>query len=72
MKKWFWAKRFGTSFMIAGPVLFAVHAVKGYNLATSAAFGCIWGVIGAAIFTLVGYIRYKRNPACMLSPRDSR
>lgn len=72
MKKWFWVKRFAVSFVIAGIVLFAVHAVKGYNLTDAAAFGCIWGAIGAAIFTLVGYVRYKRNPACLLAPRDSR
>jgi hypothetical protein len=29
------------------------------------------GLISAALFTLAGYIRYRRNPACML-PRDKQ
>lgn len=69
MDKGFWARRLVLAFVIVGLVLFAVHAVRGYALQDSAAFGCLWGAIAATIFTGIGYIRYRRNPACMLPRR---
>lgn len=71
MSKWIWIKRFVLAFVFAGTVLFAVHLVKGYPAIDAAWFAALWGAIAAAIFTLVGYVKYRRNPACML-PRAKK
>ncbi|HEX7327626.1 MAG TPA: hypothetical protein VF428_03700 [Casimicrobiaceae bacterium] len=66
LSKWFWARRFVIGFAVAAVILFAVHAIKGYALQDSVVFGALWGAIAAAVFTVTGYIKYKRNPTCML------
>lgn len=71
MGHWFWWRRFVVAFAIAAPVLFAVHAIKGHAVPDAAGFGCLWGAVAAAIFTIVGYVRYRRNPACMLPRRKA-
>lgn len=62
----FWVKRFLLAFVVASISLGAVQYLKGSTLPSATQFGLLWGAISAALFTLVGYIRYKRNPACML------
>lgn len=62
----FWIKRFVLALTVAGLLLFVVQQLKGYSLMDAALFAAIWGTLSAALFTLVGYRRYKRNPACML------
>lgn len=67
----FWLKRFFLALLIAIALLFAVELAKGHELADAVRFAALWGFLSAALFTLVGYVRYKRNPACML-PRSER
>lgn len=67
----FWSKRFLLAFVAAGLVLFAVELLKGHELPQAVRFAVLWGVVFAALFTLIGYVRYRRNPACML-PADKR
>lgn len=67
----FWIKRFLTAFAIASVLLFVVQLVKGYETIEAARFALLWSAISASLFTLVGYIRYRRNPACML-PRSEQ
>lgn len=64
----FWLKRFSLAFLIAGTLLFAVQLGKGHAPTDAAQFAALWGALSAAIFALTGYIRYRRNPACMLPP----
>ncbi len=71
MSAGFWLKRLVLAFLVAGVVLFLVQVAKGYRPLLAVQFALIWGGVTAAVFTLVGYIRYKRNPACML-PREKR
>lgn len=68
MSKWFWLRRWLLACVVAWIVLFAVHLLKGYGASDSAWFAALWGAIAATIFTLTGYIKYRRNPACMLPP----
>lgn len=62
----FWIKRFVLAFFGAAVLLLLVELAKGYQLASALQFGALWGGVFASIFTLIGYVRYKRNPACML------
>lgn len=64
----FWTKRFALALMVAGVLLFAVQLAKGHEPIDAAEFAAFWGVLTAAVFTLTGYIRYRRNPACMIPP----
>lgn len=64
-----WLKRFLLALIVAGTVLFAAQCLKGHTAADAAWFAALWGVVSAASFTLVGYVRYRRSPACML-PRS--
>ena len=64
-----WLKRFVLALIVAGATLFAAQCLKGHTAAGAASFATLWGVVSAAIFTLVGYVRYRRSPACML-PRS--
>jgi phosphatidylglycerophosphate synthase len=68
MNSSFWLKRLVFAFLVAGVMLFLVQMAKGYQPLPAVQFALIWGGVTAAVFTLVGYIRYKRNPACMLPP----
>lgn len=71
MGRTFWLKRFLLAFVGAGLTLFAVELLKGHELAQAVEFAVLWSVVFAALFTLIGYARYRRNPACML-PADKR
>ncbi|HEY6544190.1 MAG TPA: hypothetical protein VIZ64_04795 [Dokdonella sp.] len=69
MRPSFWIKRFAIAFAIAFVVLAAVQALKGKPLDVALTFALAWGLVSAGVFTLAGYLRYRRNPACML-PRE--
>jgi uncharacterized membrane protein len=62
----FWIKRFVLSFVVAFAVLLVVQWLKRGSIHEAITYGLLWGAITAAVYTLVGYIRYKRNPACMV------
>ena len=61
----FWIKRFATALAVAFVVLFCVELLKGHARAPAIQYAMTWGLITAAVYTVTGYIRYKRNPACM-------
>ena len=67
----FWVKRFLLVFVVAGAALGVVELLKGRVPADAARFALLWGAISAAVYTLVLYVRYRRNPACVL-PRSER
>ena len=71
MSKGFWLRRFALALIIAGAALFAVQLLKGHAVSDAATFAGLWGAISATIFTVIGHVRYKRNPACMV-PRSRR
>lgn len=62
----FWLKRFLLALLVASALLFVVQLAKGNSTSAASQFAALWGGISAALFTLVGFVRYKRNPACML------
>lgn len=66
MPKWFWVKRLAVSLILAGCVLAVVQHAKGHTWADAIRYGVLWGAVTAAVFTGVGYLRYRRNPACMI------
>ena len=66
----FWTRRFVLALLIAAPLLFVVQTIKGHGLVEAAQFAAFWGAITAALYTLVGYNRYKRNPTCWLPRPD--
>jgi len=55
--------------LVASGILTVAHYAKGSPLPGAARFGFLWGAISAVLFTLIGYVRYRRNPACMLPPQ---
>lgn len=65
----FWIKRFVVALSVAVVVLLAVRLAEGQLLADAARFAILWGISSGALFTLIGYIRFRRNPACMI-PRS--
>jgi len=67
----FWTTRFLLALVIACTALFAVELAKGHERFAAATFAAIWGALTAAVYVLAGYIRYRRNPSCML-PRSRR
>lgn len=71
MKRVFWIKRFVLAFVVATVVLGVVQYLKGSAVLSATQYGLFWGGISAALFTLIGYVRYRRNPACML-PRSKQ
>ncbi len=62
----YWLKRFLLAFIGAALVLLAIELLKGHEPQRAALFAAAWGTAFAVIFTLIGYVRYRRNPACML------
>jgi len=62
----FWLKRFVIALLTASALLFVVELCKGHGRAEATQFAALWGTISAALFTLIGYNRYRRNPACWL------
>jgi hypothetical protein len=67
----YWLKRFVLALVIAGALLFVVQRLKGHAASDAAGFAALWSAVFASIFTGIGYVRYRRNPACML-PRAGR
>lgn len=65
----FWTRRFLLALVVAGVVLFAVQLAKGHAAIEAAMFAALWAPLTATVFVTAGYIRYRRNPACML-PRS--
>lgn len=72
MPKWFWAKRLAVSLLVAGGLLALVHYAKGHPWADAMAYGAFWGGVTAVVFTGVGYVRFRRNPACMIPSKSRR
>lgn len=66
MKPGFWIRRLLVVFLVVSAVLFPVELAKGHESGAALQFALFWGVMTAGVFTLVGYIRFRRNPACML------
>lgn len=62
----FWAKRFLVVLAVAFVVLVGTELVKGHSQMAALRFAGLWGLATATVFTLAGYIRFKRNPACWL------
>ncbi len=67
----FWARRFALALVIAAPLLFLAQWLKGRAPLDAAAFAAGWGLVSAALFSGIGYWRWRRNPACML-PRQEK
>lgn len=65
----FWIKRSIVALVVAVALLFVVQLLKGATADRAIVYALIWGGISAGLFTLVGYFRFKRNPACMLPQR---
>lgn len=66
MKPGFWIRRLLVVFLVVSVILFVVELVKGHESGAALRFALFWGAMTAGVFTLVGYIRFRRNPACML------
>jgi hypothetical protein len=66
MKPGFWIRRLLIVFLVVSVVLFVVELAKGHESGAALRFALFWGVMTAGVFTLVGYIRFRRNPACVL------
>src|SRR3546814_180369 len=66
LKPGFWIRRLLVVFLVASIVLFLVELLKGHERGAALQFALFWGAMTAGVFTLVGYIRFRRNPACML------
>ncbi|TLX20671.1 hypothetical protein [Thermomonas fusca] len=67
----FWIKRFSLALVVAFVVLFGVELAKGHSQVAAVQFASFWAVVTGTIFTLAGYVRYRRNPACWL-PNDRK
>lgn len=65
----YWLKRFLLALVIAGALLFVVQRLKSHAASDAAGFATLWSAVFAGIFTGIGYVRYRRSPACML-PRS--
>lgn len=65
----FWIKRSIFALFAAVALLFVVQLLKGAAADRAIVYALLWGTISAGLFTLVGYLRFRRNPACMLPPR---
>jgi hypothetical protein len=65
----YWLKRFVRTLVPAGAALFIVQWLKGRAASDAAGFAVF--AVFAGIFTGIGRVRYRRNPACM-SPRSRR
>ena len=68
----FWIRRFFLALAIAGISLALAQWLKGHAPAAAVQYGALWGVISAALFTGIGYARYRKDPACMLPREDAR
>lgn len=60
----FWVKRFLLALAVAFVVLFGAELAKGHSQAAALQFAALWGLATGAVFTLAGYVRYRRNPTC--------
>ncbi|MCC6350409.1 MAG: hypothetical protein IT347_12550 [Candidatus Eisenbacteria bacterium] len=68
----FWLVRFLVATFVAAALLFVVRLLRGNVAADAAKFAAAWGVASGGLFTLTGYVRHRRNPACMLPPPGQR
>src|SRR3546814_15721161 len=66
MKPGFWIRRLLVVFLVGSIVLFLVELLKGHESGAALQFAMFWGAMTAGVFKLVGYIRFRRNPACTL------
>ena len=64
-----WLKRFVLALLGAGATLFFVQWLKSHAAGDAAGFAVLWSAAFAGIYTGIGYVRYRRSPACML-PRS--
>ncbi|MBI3148638.1 MAG: hypothetical protein HYZ17_09030 [Betaproteobacteria bacterium] len=67
----YWLRRFVLALFGSGALLFLVELVKGHEPLEALRFAALWGAVFAGVFTLVGYLRFRRNPACLLPPPKS-
>jgi hypothetical protein len=63
-----WIFRFLVAFVVAAVVLFLVQLLKGNTLESALSYSVGWGALASAVFTGVGYAKYRRSPACMTKP----
>lgn len=61
-----WLLRFVLAFCVAFVVLLIAQLLKSLPLSASLLHAAVWGMVSAAIFTLLGYAKYRRSPACMI------
>ncbi|KQZ45023.1 hypothetical protein [Duganella sp. Root1480D1] len=62
----FWIKRFLVVLAGAFAIISLAQALRGHAIEYSATQGAIWGVIGAAIFTLARYRQARKGQHCAL------
>lgn len=62
----YWLKRFVLALSGSGALLFLVELAKGHEPLEALRFAALWGATFAGVFTLVGDLRFRRNPACLL------
>lgn len=71
MNPGFWFKRLAIAFLGSAALLFPIQLAKGNDPLSAAQYAAFWGGVFALLFTLVGYLRYRRNPACLRAPEKS-
>lgn len=62
----FWIKRFLVVLMGAFVIICMAQVLRGHDWAYSATQGAIWGVLGAAVFTVARYRQAKKGQHCAL------
>ena len=67
-----WLVRCLLAFVVASAALAVVQLAKGATENSAAIFAGVWGATTALPFTGVGYIKHKRNPACMIKPTPNK
>lgn len=66
----FYVRRFLLAFVASALVISTAQFLKGHALALAVPDGLLWGVVTAAVYTLV--LAYKlRNSTCFVSPQDT-
>lgn len=62
----FWIKRFLVVLMGAFVIICMAQVLRGHDWVYSATQGAIWGVLGAAVFTVARYRQAKKGQHCAL------